>query len=474
MFLSGLKSGRKNTIVRKRKNSLTQTLKYTTILIALGGAVSADTITWYSDGFVKATTRALLPKSTINEFECTSCDSTSGLGLVSLKPEARVKAVPDVDPSARILGEIVVPRNPKFWSKSLTREVAREIALKHEVPPYLFRRFIALESNFRINYVSWSDKRIGLIPHATLFASKHQFDRRDPLESLNKSASLLRAYFEEFDDWPLSFVALRFGYDFVDRYEGLPPQSYIYDYLETLLYQYDREETSYYYQRIVTDEPVEGFVKSGKQERLLHAVVSPSLSLSRDYASVTYASSFPISSANSGFTPLPSLAAKKWSRDDAKRAARAVAAEYNLPEVLFYRLVRQESGFRVGAVSPKGALGLAQLMPSTAKDLGVDPSDPLQNLRGGARYLKEQYKTFGSWLYALAAYNAGPHRVEKYKGVPPFKETRAYVRAILAGTQFEHELTDPKPEFTMTDGEEPNDVEIETTQALRPASTPSE
>lgn len=112
--------------------------------------------------------------------------------------------------------------------------------------------------------------------------------------------------------------------------------------------------------------------------------------------------------------------------------AREAAARNGIPEDLFLRLVKQESGFKPSAVSSAGAIGLAQLMPGTAKYLGVDPTDPSQNLDGGARYLKEQYDKFGRWDYALAAYNAGPGNVQKHGGVPPFKETQAYVRSILS------------------------------------------
>ena len=73
---------------------------------------------------------------------------------------------------------------------------------------------------------------------------------------------------------------------------------------------------------------------------------------------------------------------------------------------------------------------VAQLMPQTARLLGVDPLDPYQNLDGGARYLAQQYRDFGSWRLALAAYNAGPQAVRKYGGVPPYAETRNYVDVI--------------------------------------------
>jgi soluble lytic murein transglycosylase-like protein len=112
-------------------------------------------------------------------------------------------------------------------------------------------------------------------------------------------------------------------------------------------------------------------------------------------------------------------------------AARAAAARHGLPEDLFLRLVQQESGFNPGAVSPKGATGLAQLMPGTAQQLGVDINDPLQNLDGGARYLAKMKARFGTWDLALAAYNAGPGAVERHDGIPPFAETQNYVKVIL-------------------------------------------
>jgi soluble lytic murein transglycosylase-like protein len=110
--------------------------------------------------------------------------------------------------------------------------------------------------------------------------------------------------------------------------------------------------------------------------------------------------------------------------------AREVAGRHGVPEDLFLRLIQQESNWRPGAVSNKGAIGLAQLMPDTAQKLRVDPHDPYQNLEGGARYLAMQYREFGSWRLALAAYNAGPEAVKRYGGVPPYQETRNYVRVI--------------------------------------------
>ena len=111
--------------------------------------------------------------------------------------------------------------------------------------------------------------------------------------------------------------------------------------------------------------------------------------------------------------------------------AKAAARKHGVPEDLFLRLVQQESGWNPGAVSHKGATGLAQLMPGTADKLGGDIDDPEENLDGGARYLRMMDDQFGSWKLALAAYNAGPGAVEEHDGIPPYAETENYVKAIL-------------------------------------------
>ena len=110
-----------------------------------------------------------------------------------------------------------------------------------------------------------------------------------------------------------------------------------------------------------------------------------------------------------------------------------LSVRYGLSPQLLAALVWQESRWRADAVSPKGARGLAQLMPATAKYLGVDPDDPYANLEGGARYLREQLDRFdGDLEKALAAYNAGPGRVERAQGVPRIRETQDYVASIMA------------------------------------------
>jgi soluble lytic murein transglycosylase-like protein len=108
------------------------------------------------------------------------------------------------------------------------------------------------------------------------------------------------------------------------------------------------------------------------------------------------------------------------------------AASANLSPTLLSALVWQESRWNPAAISPKGAMGLAQLMPGTARDLGVNPADPVQNLVGGARYLRMLLDQFdGNVEKALAAYNAGPGRVRSAGGVPAIAETQNYVSSIV-------------------------------------------
>jgi soluble lytic murein transglycosylase-like protein len=110
----------------------------------------------------------------------------------------------------------------------------------------------------------------------------------------------------------------------------------------------------------------------------------------------------------------------------------AAAARHGLSPKVVEAVAWRESRFDPQAVSPKGAVGVMQLMPSTAKALGVDPADPAANVEGGAAYLAQMLRTFnGDLRLALAAYNAGPEAVRQYAGIPPFPETKAFVDAIL-------------------------------------------
>lgn len=125
---------------------------------------------------------------------------------------------------------------------------------------------------------------------------------------------------------------------------------------------------------------------------------------------------------------------KTYSKAQILNIISDISKKYDIDENLVKAVVRQESGFRHNAVSSCGALGLMQLMPSTARGLGVvDPFDPAQNIEGGVKYLKAKLKKYnGNLILALAAYNAGSGNVDKYGGVPPFKETQNYVKNILA------------------------------------------
>ena len=109
----------------------------------------------------------------------------------------------------------------------------------------------------------------------------------------------------------------------------------------------------------------------------------------------------------------------------------AAADSYGVPREVALAVAEQESNGKQSAVSSAGAIGVFQLMPSTAKWLGVDPYNVDQNIQGGVSYLAKLYKQFGDWTLALAGYNAGPGNVNKYGGVPPFTETQNYVSKIM-------------------------------------------
>lgn len=122
------------------------------------------------------------------------------------------------------------------------------------------------------------------------------------------------------------------------------------------------------------------------------------------------------------------------SKNQILNLVTSVSREHGVDDKLVKALIKQESGFNPKAKSHAGALGLMQLMPSTAKGLGVtDPLNPVQNVEGGVKYLKSMLDRYnGNIILALAAYNAGPGAVDKYSGVPPYKETQNYVKNILS------------------------------------------
>lgn len=115
-----------------------------------------------------------------------------------------------------------------------------------------------------------------------------------------------------------------------------------------------------------------------------------------------------------------------------RQLVEEAALKAELPPAIVHAVAKAESGYRADAISPKGAIGVMQLMPGTAKALNADPYDPAQNTQAGARYLRELLiKYNGDVALALAAYNAGPGAVDKYGNVPPYRETRTYVNRVI-------------------------------------------
>ena len=152
--------------------------------------------------------------------------------------------------------------------------------------------------------------------------------------------------------------------------------------------------------------------------------------------------SFTDSPRESGYTvflrekPLPAPASVNLERFPLLNRYDALLHEksrqHGVPFALLKAVCVAESGMNPNAVSKAGAQGLMQLMPPTARELGVtDSFDPEQNVDGGARYLASQYRRFGSYRLALAAYNAGPGAVQRHDGIPPFEETQAYVPKVM-------------------------------------------
>ena len=130
--------------------------------------------------------------------------------------------------------------------------------------------------------------------------------------------------------------------------------------------------------------------------------------------------------------PPPAPLAPSPDVETVRAQISSTATAYALDPKLVEAVAWRESRFRASALSNKGAIGVMQLMPGTARDLGVDPDDPAQNIRGGTMYLRRMLSEFGGDVrLALAAYNAGPGAVRKHGGVPPYAETQAYVTSIL-------------------------------------------
>jgi soluble lytic murein transglycosylase len=156
--------------------------------------------------------------------------------------------------------------------------------------------------------------------------------------------------------------------------------------------------------------------------------------------------------------PAPAPAARKTGRPSYRSIIVSKARKYGLDASLIEAVIRVESDFNPRAVSRKGALGLMQLMPSTAREMGVsDPLNPEQNIEGGSRYLRYLLERFeGDLTLALAAYNAGPTSVERYGSVPPIRETADYIKKIYKLYQVRRPA--PRPERTtiyrlvLTDG----------------------
>jgi Transglycosylase SLT domain len=147
------------------------------------------------------------------------------------------------------------------------------------------------------------------------------------------------------------------------------------------------------------------------------------------YTNISYDARYSLVRPPSGF-PWSAVTRKDGRRFD--RLIRKAAADAGVPPAIVKAVIHAESAFNTGAISRAGAMGLMQLMPATARELGVrDPFRAEQNVHGGARYLRSLHDRYGSWTHTLAAYNAGPTAVDRYQGIPPYAETQQYVRRVL-------------------------------------------
>jgi soluble lytic murein transglycosylase-like protein len=132
--------------------------------------------------------------------------------------------------------------------------------------------------------------------------------------------------------------------------------------------------------------------------------------------------------------PLAGARARQELRQQYDPIIQACARQFNVPADLIHSIIRAESAYDSAAVSPKGAVGLMQLMPETATQYGVaDSFDPAENIKGGVKYLKDLIKLFnGNTAKVLGAYNAGQEALKKFHGIPPYAETREYIRRVMA------------------------------------------
>ena len=163
-----------------------------------------------------------------------------------------------------------------------------------------------------------------------------------------------------------------------------------------------------------------GLYRYVDERGVVHFTNAPS---DRRYSRITVLRSLATSPRATYFRPV------RTYDDLIRRASR----RHGVPAALVKAVIHAESAFNPRAVSPKGAMGLMQLMPATAQLLGVaKPFHASQNVQGGTRYLRSLHDRYGNWTHTLAAYNAGPTAVDQYRGVPPYSETRQYVKRVLS------------------------------------------